>query len=152
MKITKPSFLNRWLKGLTLAAVLAAAAAYAGDPTGTWTWTSPGRNGGPDRVSNLTLKVDDTKVTGSISAPGRDGQPVVTPIVDGKLDGDKISFNLVRSYNGNSNTNAYTATVTADAITGKIEFARNGETQSRDWVARLVTDTNATTTASSAPK
>ena len=148
MNLTKPSFLNHWLKGLTLAAMLATAAAtYAADPAGTWTWSTPGRNGGPDRVSTLTLKVDDTKLTGSVSAPGRDGQPVVSPIADGKVDGDKISFNLVRSYNGNSNTNAYNGTVTADAITGKLEFTRNGETQSRDWVAKRVTDT---TTANAA--
>ncbi len=148
MKLTKPSFLNRWLKGLTLAAVLASSAAtYAADPAGTWTWTTPGRNGGPDRVSTLTLKVDDAKLTGSVSAPGRDGQPVVTPIADGKVDGDKISFNLVRSYNGNSNTNAYTGTVSSDAITGKLEFTRNGETQLRDWVAKRATDGTTTTSA-----
>ena len=141
MNITKPSFLNRWLHGFTLAAVLVAAAAYAADPAGTWTWSTPGRNGGPDRVSTLTLKVDDAKLTGTVSAPGRDGQAVATPIADGHIDGDKVSFDLVRSYNGNSNTNKYSGTVTADAITGKIEFTRNGESQSRDWTAKRVVET-----------
>ena len=32
------------------------------DPTGTWSWTTPGRNGGPDRKSTLILKLDRKSV------------------------------------------------------------------------------------------
>jgi len=101
------------------ALLLLTASAQAADPTGTWTWSTPGRNGGADRVSTLTLKADAATLSGKVSAPGRDGTPVETPITDGKVDGDKISFNLVRTYNGNSNTNKYSGALTADKITGK---------------------------------
>jgi hypothetical protein len=119
------------------ALLLLTASAQAADPTGTWTWSTPGRNGGADRVSTLTLKADAATLSGKVSAPGRDGTPVETPITDGKVDGDKISFNLVRTYNGNSNTNKYSGALTADKITGKVESVnRNGEPQSHDWVAK----------------
>src|ERR1700693_1079298 len=102
------------LLGCTAAVLLATAAAHAADPAGTWTWTTPGRNGGPDRVSTLTLKVADSQLTGKLSVPGRDGQAVETSIADGKVDGDNISFDLVREYNGNSSTNQYAGVVTVD--------------------------------------
>lgn len=129
------------LFGFTAGACLLAAVAQAADPTGTWTWTTPGRNGGPDRTSTLTLSVQDSKLTGKISAPGRDGQAVETAISDGKVHGDTISFNLVRQYNGNSNTNKYAGTVAADEIAGTIEFTRNGETQTRKWQAKRSAET-----------
>jgi hypothetical protein len=34
-------------------------------------------------------------------------------------------------------TNKYSGALAGGTITGKIEFERNGETQSRDWVAKL---------------
>lgn len=125
----------------TAAACLLAAVAQAADPTGTWTWTTPGHNGGPDRTSTLTLSVQDSKLTGKISAPGRDGQAVETAISEGKVDGDNISFDLVRQYNGNSSTNKYAGTITADEIAGTIEFNRNGETQTRKWEAKRAAGT-----------
>jgi hypothetical protein len=135
------SYTKTLLFGSTAALVLLATIAQAADPSGTWTWSTPGRNGGPDRVSTLTLKVEDTKLTGKLSVSGRDGQALETPIADGTVDGDNISFDLVREYNGNSSTNKYTGAVTADAITGKIEFNHNGETQSRKWEAKHSTET-----------
>ena len=58
---------------LALGAIAQVQAADKESPAGTWTWTQPGRNGGPDRKSTLKLKVDGDKVTGTISAPGRGG-------------------------------------------------------------------------------
>lgn len=125
------------LSGCAAALLLLTASAQAADPTGTWTWTTPGRNGGPDRVNTLTLKADAGALSGKLSVPGRDGSPVETPITDGKVDGDNISFNLVRSYNGNSNTNKYSGAVTADKITGKVDSVnRDGAPQSRNWEAK----------------
>jgi hypothetical protein len=123
------------------ASVALAAVAQAADVAGSWTWTTPGRNGGPDRVSTLTLAVQDSKLTGKVSVPGRDGNAIETPIIDGKLDGDKVTFELVRQANGNAITNSYSGTLAADKITGKIEFTRNGEAQSRDWTATRATET-----------
>ena len=128
------------ISGCAAAILLLTASAQAADPTGTWTWSTPGRNGGPDRVSTLTLKADAATLTGKVSATGRDGSPVETPITDGKVDGDNVSFHLIRSYNGNSNTNRYSGVVTTDKITGKVDsVSRDGTPQSRNWEAKRAT-------------
>jgi hypothetical protein len=122
---------------LALGAIIQAEAAdKKNDPTGTWTWTTPGRNGGPDRKSTLKLKLDGDKVTGTLSTPGRQGQTSDVNIEEGKLKGEDISFNVTREINGNKFTQKYNGKINGDAIKGKVEFERNGEAQSRDWEAK----------------
>jgi hypothetical protein len=121
---------------LGFVAQIRAAEDKKADPTGTWTWSVPGRNGGPDRKMTLKLKAEGEKVTGTMTAPGRGGQSSDTEIKDGKMKGDEVSFNIVREFNGNTMTSKYSGKVGADSIKGKMEFERNGETQSRDWEAK----------------
>jgi hypothetical protein len=111
------------------------------DATGTWTWTMPGRNGGPDRKMSLKLKAEGDKLTGKLTAPSRGGETRDTDIKDGQVKGDEVSFKIVREMNGNEITTKYNGKVSGDTIKGKIEFERNGETQSRDWEAKRATDT-----------
>lgn len=125
---------------LVLATGLTAAAA---DVSGTYSWSTPGRNGGPDRKSSLKLKVDGDKVTGTMSAPaggrGRGGKadanpgdakaapaPVEVEIKDGKIKGDELSFNIVREgrNGGAATTTKYTGKVSGDTI--KLKFERPG--------------------------
>jgi hypothetical protein len=103
---------------------------------GTWTWTVPGRQGGPDRKNTLKLKVDGDKVTGTVSSPGRQGQATDTAIEDGKLKGDEISFTVTREFNNNKIVAKYNGKISGDTIKGKVETERNGNTQSRDWEAK----------------
>src|SRR5947207_5679054 len=105
------------------------------DPTGTWTWTTPGRNGGPDRKSTLKLKVEGDKVTGTLTAPGRGGQSSDVEISEGKLKGDEISFSVTREFGGNKVTAKYSGKISGDSIKGKMETDRNGA-QPRDWEAK----------------
>ena len=112
------------------------AADKAISPAGTWNWTTPGRNGGPDRKMSLELKVDGDKVTGTLTSPGRDGTPTKTEISDGKLKDGEVSFTVTREFNGNKMVQNYTGKVAAETIKGKTEFERNGEKQSRDWEAK----------------
>ncbi|MBI5383398.1 MAG: hypothetical protein HZA90_01785 [Verrucomicrobia bacterium] len=118
-------------------ALSAVPQAQAADASGTWSWSRPGRGGGDPVKTTLKLKVDGEKLTGTVSAPGRQGgEARETAISDGKVKGDDISFSVVREFNGNKMTQKYTGKVSADAIKGKVEFDRNGETQSRDWEAK----------------
>jgi hypothetical protein len=107
---------------------------------GTWTWTMPGRNGGPERKLTLKLKVEGEKLTGTLTSPGRDGTTSETKIEDGKIKGEEVSFTVTREFNGNKMTSKYKGKVSADTIKGKIESERNGEAQSRDWEAKRTTE------------
>jgi hypothetical protein len=112
------------------------------DPTGTWTWTGPGRNGNPGREQTLTLKAEGDKLTGTLSSPGRDGgQARETKIEHGKLSGDEVSFDVTRENQGNSFTTKYKGKVNGDSITGKMSFERNGESRDVDWNAKRKSDT-----------
>lgn len=111
-------------------------AVFAADATGNWLWVTPGRNNVPDKESVLSLKADGHILTGKISAPGTDGQPADTAISNGKVDGDTISFDVIRQAYGNSTTNTYSAKVSADKLAGTISLTRNGETRSREWEAK----------------
>jgi hypothetical protein len=108
----------------------------AADVDGTWTWTTPGRNGGAERKSVLKLKTEGDKLTGTINGRQED-----IKITDGKVTGDEVSFKVSRAgQNGNTFTQKYTGKVSGDAIKGKVTFDRNGEEQSRDWEAKREKD------------
>jgi hypothetical protein len=110
------------------------------DPTGTWTWSTPGRQGGSPRQSTLKLKLDGDKVTGTLSTPGRQGgQAREASIDNGKLKGDELSFSVTREFGGNSFTSKYTGKISGDSVKGKIETERDGQTATRDWEAKRST-------------
>ena len=84
-----------------------AASAFAADVTGTWTGKMAGPNGDGFQIT-FTFKVDGPKLTGTITGP--QGDPM--EISDGKVDGDKLSFNI--SVNGM--TIKHEGVVTGDTI------------------------------------
>jgi hypothetical protein len=109
----------------------------AADVSGTWTWSTPGRDGGEPRKSTLKLKVEGEKLTGKIITPGRQGgDPRETEISEGKVKGEEVSFNVVREFNGNKMTQKFSAKLAGDTLKGKMEFERNGEKQEREWEAK----------------
>jgi hypothetical protein len=129
---------------LVTCAVLALGAitqAQAADVNGTWSWTTPGRDGGEGRKSTLKLKAEGEKVTGSISSPGRQGgEARDVQIENGKIKGDDISFDVTREFGGNKVTMKYVGKVSGDSIKGKIETERDGQARSRDWEAKRETE------------
>ena len=125
---------------LACAALAFGAQAFAADakndPTGTWTWTTPGRNGGEERTTTLKLKAEGEKLTGKLSSPGRQGRANEVDITDGKIKGDEITFTVVREFNDNKVTTKYVGKVAGDTIKGKTETERDGTPRSRDWEAK----------------
>ena len=129
--------LKTLIKTTACAAFALAVVAQAADPTGTWSWTTAGRQGGEGRKTTLTLKAEGEKLTGKISTPGRQGgEARETAISNGTVKGDDISFTVTREFGGNTFSQKYTGKVSGDAIKGKIDFERNGETRSREWEAK----------------
>ena len=90
--------------------ILAAGAAGAGDVSGTWVaeFTTPN---GQTRESTFTFEVDGEELTGTVS--GRRGD---TPIEDGKIAGDEISFSVTRDFGQGDMKFLYEGTLTGDEI------------------------------------
>jgi hypothetical protein len=109
---------------------LVSTARAAEDPTGTWKWTST--FGDNTIESTLKLKQEGDKLTGTYI--GRNNTE--TPISDGTIKDNMVKFNVVREFNNNKFTIKYSGTLSGDTITGKSEFERDGQAQSRDWVAK----------------
>ena len=116
---------------LTAVAIVGVAhAEKKSDATGTWTWEV--NVGGQTRQMTLKLKSDGDKLTGAMI--GRNGQE--TQIEDGTIKDGEVSFTVTRERNGQKSTMKYSGKVIGDTIKGKVEFERDGQTQSRDWEAK----------------
>ncbi|MGA2909690.1 MAG: hypothetical protein ABSE36_18455 [Terracidiphilus sp.] len=90
-----------------LAFALTTATALAADLTGTWSGEMPGQNGGTFHIS-YTFKQDGAKLTGFVKSPQGD----LIQIAEGKIDGDKVSFNLTV----NGTTILHEGTISGDTI------------------------------------
>ncbi len=101
--------------------IVAMVAMAADAVTGKWTMEQAGRNGGPARVSTFDLKADGAKLTGTMTMPGfQGGDPMVSPISNGKVDGNNVSFEVTRDFGGNSMTTKYEGTVNGSEMKLKI--------------------------------
>ena len=121
---------------LATAAVVAVASVsiYAADVTGKWTAQVPGRDG-QTREQTFTLKADGEKLTGTVSGMMGGGD---VEIKDGTVKGDAITFNIVRSFNGNDVKLLYKGKVSA----GEILFTQTrdgGDMPPREFTAKRVT-------------
>src|SRR3954454_18221651 len=93
-----------------MALLCSSLAALAADVSGKWTAEVPGR-GGNTQTNTFTFKASGAKLEGSVSNMRGD-----TPIADGKVDGDKISFTTTANFNGNEIKSTYTGVVKGDTI------------------------------------
>lgn len=123
---------NRLLTSSMLLAIafVVTPAFAADDATGTWKWTSMFNNNSVE--STLKLKQEGEKLTGVYV--GRNNME--SPIEDGTVKGDAVSFKIVREFNGNKFTMKYAGTLSGDTIKGKTSFDRDGQSQERDWEAK----------------
>ena len=88
---------------------------------GKWVISQQASNGGPPRVTTFDLKVDGAALTGTVTAPmgGRGASsPTPTPIAitNGKVNGNTITFDVVRVFAGNSATTKYEGKVSGDTM------------------------------------
>lgn len=106
-------------KLISLCALFALSTimAFAADVTGTWKGeANPNGKGGPP---TFTFKQDGSSLTGTTAGRGGD-----TAISNGKIDGDKISFEVTREMGGNSVTTKYSGTVSGTSMKLSMESAR----------------------------
>jgi hypothetical protein len=122
---------------VTTILLVVAIAAFAADVSGKWTYEQPGRGGGPGRPVTITLKQDGSKLTGQVPGMGRGGADVPpSDIQNGKVDGDKVSFEVVREFNGNKMTTKYEGTVAGDEMKLKITRDTQNGPQTNEATAK----------------
>jgi hypothetical protein len=100
---------------LVLMAVFSLAV-LAADASGTWKASIETPNGAMENT--FTFKVEGAKLTGTVTM----GQMGEGPISEGKVDGDNVSFAVVREFNGNEFRINYKGKVSGDEmkITGEV--------------------------------
>lgn len=84
--------------------------------TGTWKWTTQGFGG--DQETILKLKQEGDKLTGTISGIGGEE----SPISDGAVKGQDVTFKVVRDFGGNKFTTVYTGKLSGNSFKGKSEI------------------------------
>ncbi len=115
---------------LLAVAGLMALTAWAADISGQWTAEVPGRQGQPQTMT-FTFKVAGEKLTGSISNPMGE-----SPISDGIIKGDELSFTQVLESGGNQMKFLYKGKVSG----AEIKFTRQREGgQPREFTAKRKT-------------
>ena len=126
-----------WVVGLAVLALMIAAVGLHAAPQGNANVTGAGdltlaappgggqggggaQGGGAPAPQTLMLKQDGTKVSGTLSG-GRGGDVPV----DGSVSGNTFTFSVMRQgRDGNTMTINYTATVTGDSMSGKMNNGR----------------------------
>ena len=103
------------------AFALATLPLYAADLSGRWTGTATSPNG--NETVLMILKVTGSEVSGS-AGPSEDRQ---FPIDNGRLEGDKFTFQLTGP---NGGVFHFELTLDGDTLKGSGSRTLNGETQS----------------------
>jgi hypothetical protein len=98
----------RFARGFVLACAFTLSAAWAQDLTGKWTATAVSNN----VAVTLDLKVAGNVVTGAILNP----QSGPAEIRDGKIEGNSISFHVLRAANNATNKILWQGTIAGEEI------------------------------------
>jgi hypothetical protein len=102
--------MNQRIVALVIGVFLLASPAFAGDVDGRWTGTMSTLGG--EFPITFVFKGDGGTLTGYMI--GMEGGQI--PIVDGKIDGDKISYNVTVDFGGMSLRMLYKGIVSSDEI------------------------------------
>lgn len=104
--------------------------AQAVDIFGNWIAQAPIQPGWPEAETIFSFRVDGTKLTGKVSDPRGE-----TTIRDGKINGDVISFFVMRSFSGKEKKISYKGKVRLNEIMFTVE--EEGESsQAMEYIAK----------------
>jgi hypothetical protein len=92
------------MKRFVLAVLATAVFAFGADIDGKWVGKLETPNGSRDVT--LKLKADGAKLTGTMSGRQNDSE-----IQDGKIEGENVSFTVIRNFNGNEIKQNYKGTL-----------------------------------------
>ena len=106
------------LAGTSLLMMVCVALAADG-VNGKWTMSQQPSNGGPPRVTTFDLTTDGNTVTGTVTSPmGGRGAAAATPIAiaNGKVKGNSVTFEVVRTFAGSPVTTKYECAASGDTM------------------------------------
>ena len=106
---------------------------------GTWKWTFTMPDGGVV-TPEVKFKGKDDAVTGTT----RFRLGLEAPLNKIKLQGDELSFEVIREHDGLRVVTLYRGTVQGETIKGKIATKSSGAEKSYDWEARKVSSVDGT--------
>jgi hypothetical protein len=96
--------------------LLLLATAWAADVTGKWVAQTPGRDGSTSETT-FSFKVEGAALTGTVTTTRGE-----STISEGKVQGDEISFIVVRKFGENEMKTLWKGKVAGDEITFTREF------------------------------
>jgi hypothetical protein len=111
------------MRCLIAIAALTLSVSFAADVDGKWTTQVQGRNG--PRTEVLTLKSSGGALTGNITG----GRGEAVEISNGAIDGDKVSFTVVREFRDNKITQEYKGTLVDGQLKLTMSGGRGGPTE-----------------------
>jgi len=121
---------------VTTLLLVVAIGAFAADLSGKWTYSMQGRDGTPRDVT-ITLKQEGNTLTGSVPGMGRGGAPgQEMQITNGKVDGDKFSFETKMEFNGNTRVTKYEGTSTGSELKMKVTRETQNGPQTNEVTAK----------------
>ena len=118
------------MKRLLVLLAVFALTALAADITGTWKATAEGPNGTMERT--FVFKVEGSKLTGETTSSmlGK------STIMDGKVDGDNLSFTIMVKFQDNEMKLNYKGKVSGNELTLTVEIPESD--QSIEWHGKRV--------------
>lgn len=103
----------------TILVLFVCAGTAADSISGKWTMSQQPSNGGPPRVTTFELTADGASLSGTVTAPmGGRGGAAGTPIAitNGRVKGNTITFEVVRTFAGASVTTKYECAASGDTM------------------------------------
>lgn len=135
--------MSKKLFSVTTILLALSVAAMAADVTGKWVSERPGRgDGAPPIRQTFDLKASGNTLTGTVSGGGMGrrggggGTPPATEISNGKIDGDKVSFEVKRSTPNGEFVQKYEGAVAGDELKLKMNMEGPNGPISIDVVAK----------------
>ena len=121
------------LTALLTTAVLTIAPAPVSAQSLAGMWEISQETGRGTRTLMLTLAIDGSMLTGSVTftgggrrGGGGGGGPQTIEISDGSIDGSSFSFTVTRTFGDNTFSQVYSGTIDGAMLAGTVEGGRGG--------------------------
>jgi enterochelin esterase family protein len=109
------------------------------DPSGTYRWERRfGRPNSPVSVTTLRIQSEDGRISGTYETRRGDADPEVTEILNAELHGNKLIFDVQRSFGDRTFTSSHVGIISDKGINGWQLMSFNGSPRDFRWEASRV--------------